>query len=161
MRKKISFILVITFIILMCGCSRETKMGIGEYCDRIHKDYAITIDEESILLEKSGESNTVYCNLNSSLLVFYLGNNNNISGIAGMLSKNNEGELSAFLEDFQKCVSVFTLNSADSVKKTFDECKITADSIKFTDGNKLYTVGKFKYSVITNEQSITVFCERV
>ena len=72
-----------------------------------------------------------------------------------------EGELSTFLDNFQKCVSVFTMNSEDSVKNIFDECKITAESIKFTDGNRQYTVGKFKYSVVTNEQSITVFCKRV
>lgn len=161
MHKKISILLVITLLFSMCGCSRETKMGIGEYCDRIHKDYGITINENSLLLEKNGDINTVYCNLNSSLLVFYLGNNNNISGIAGMLSKDNEGELSTFLDNFQKCVSVFTMNSEDSIKKTFEECKITAEKIKFTDGNSVFTVGKFKYSVITNEQSITVFCERV
>ncbi len=161
MHKKISILLVITLLFSMCGCSRETKMGIGEYCDRIHKDYGITINENSLLLEKNGDINTVYCNLNSSLLVFYLGNNNNISGIAGMLSKDNEGELSTFLDNFQKCVSVFTMNSEDSVKNIFDECKITAKSIKFTDGNRQYTVGKFKYSVVTNEQSITVFCKRV
>lgn len=161
MRKKISLFLVFTLLCVMCGCSRETKMGIGEFSDRIHKDYGLVLEEESILLEKDGESNTVYCNINSFLFVFYLGNNNNVSGIAAMLPKERENELSAFLDNFEKCVSVFTLNSADSIRQTFNECKISAESIKFTDGNKLYTVGKFKYSVVTNELSVTLFCERV
>lgn len=161
MRKKISLFLVFTLLIVLCGCSRETKMGIGEFSDRINKDYELIVEESSIFLEKSGESNTVYCNINSFLYVFYLGSNNNIRGIAAMLPKEKEGELTAFLSDFEKCVSVFTLNSADSVKQTFEECKISAESIKFTDGNQLNTVGKFKYSVVTSEFSVTLFCERV
>lgn len=161
MRKKISLFLVLTLLIVLCGCSRETKMGIGEFSERINKDYELILEEQSILLEKDGENNTVYCNINSFLYVFYLGSNNNIRGIASILPKEKEGELSAFLADFEKCVSVFTLNSADSVKQTFEECKISAESIKFTDGNQLNTVGKFKYSVVTSEFSVTLFCERV
>lgn len=162
MRKKISLFLVLTLLIALCGCSRETKMGIGEFSERINKDYGLILEEPSILLEKDGENNTVYCNINSFLYVFYLGNNNNnIRGIAAMLPKETESELTAFLDDFEKCVSVFTLNGVDSVKQTFEECKITAESIKFTDGNKLNTVGKFKYSVVTSEFSVTLFCERV
>lgn len=161
MRKKISLFLVFTLLIVLCGCSRETKMGIGEFSERINKDYELIIEEQSILLEKDGENNTVYCNINSFLYVFYLGSNNNIRKIAAMLPKEKEGELTAFLSDFEKCVSVFTLNSADSVKQTFEECKISAENIKFTDGNQLNTVGKFKYSVVTSEFSVTLFCERV
>lgn len=161
MRKKISFILVITLIILMCGCSRETKMGIGEYSDRIQKDYGLILDENSIMLEKNGEENTVYCNINSVLFAFYLGGSNRIYRVAGILPKENEENLSEFLDTYEKCVSVFTMNSDEAVKNTFADCKITADSIKFTDGNKLYTVGKFKYSIVTNEFSVTLFCERV
>lgn len=160
MRKKISLFLVFTLLIVLCGCSRETKMGIGEFSERINKDYELIVEEQSILLEKDGENNTVYCNINSFLYVFYLGSNNNIRKIAAMLPKEKEGELTAFLSDFEKCVSVFTLNSADSVKQTFEECKISAESIKFTDGNQLNTVGKFKYSVVTSEFSVTLFCER-
>ena len=160
MQKRISILLVFAFLFSMCGCSRETKMGIGEYFDRIHTDYGITIDEKSLLLEKGSDSNTAYCNLNSFLLVFYLGSTNNITGIAGMISKDKENNLSSFFDDFQKCVSVFTMSDKSSVEKTFKECKFTADSIKFTDGNSIFTVGKFKYSIITSEQSITVFCER-
>lgn len=161
MQKKISIILVFILLFSLCGCSRETKMGIGEYCNRIHKDYEIDIDENSLLLEKGSESNTVYCRLSSFLLVFYLGNDNKISGIAGMLSKDKENELPAFLDSFQKCVSVFTLKEKDSVEKTFNDCKITADSIKFTDGNSTFTVGKFKYSIVTSEQYVTLFCKRI
>ena len=161
MRKKISLFLIFITLILLCGCSREAKMGIGEFSDRISKDYGLTLEDKSMLLEKNDESNTVYCKLNSFLFVFYLGSNNNISGISAMLPKENESELTEFLADFEKCVSVFTLNSKESVGQTFRDCKITADNIKFTDGNRQNTVGKFKYSVITNEYSVTIFCERV
>lgn len=161
MRKKISLFLVFTLICLMCGCSRETKMGIGEFSDRIYKDYKLTFEESSMALEEKDGNNTIYCQLDSFLFVFYLGTNNNICGIAGMLPKEKEDELQAFLDDFEKCVSVFTLNGDDSVRQTFDDCKISAESIKFTDGNKLHTVGKFKYYIITNEYSVTLFCDRV
>lgn len=161
MRKIISLILIFCILILACGCSRETKMGIGEYSDRIQKDFGLVLDEKSILLEKNGENSTVYCNINSFLFVFYLGNSNNIRGLAGILPKEKESELSSFLDSFKKCVSVFTLNSPDDTSRALEDCKISAESIKFTDGNKLNTVGKFQYSVITNESSVTVFCERV
>lgn len=161
MRKKISLFLVLSILILMCGCSRETKMGIGEYSDRILKDYGLMLDEESVLLEKNGEENTLYCNINSFLFVFYLGNNNRIYKIAGILPKESEEVLTEFLNTYEKCVSVFTLNGEEAVKKTFEDCKISSDGIKFTDGNCLYTVGKFKYSVITSELYVSVFCERV
>lgn len=161
MRKKISLFLIFVTLIVLCGCSREAKMGIGEFSDRINKDYGLILQEESMLLEKKEESNTVYCKIDSFLFVFYLGSNNNISGVSAMLPKENESELTEFLDNFEKCVSVFTLNSKDSVEQTFQDCKITADNIKFTDGNQLNTVGKFKYSVITNEFSVTIFCERV
>ena len=161
MRKKISLFLIFVTLIVLCGCSREAKMGIGEFSDRINKDYGLILQEESMLLEKNEESNTVYCKIDSFLFVFYLGSNNNISGVSAMLPKENESELTEFLDNFEKCVSVFTLNSKDSVEQTFQDCKITADNIKFTDGNQLNTVGKFKYSVITNEFSVMIFCERV
>lgn len=161
MRKKISLLLIFITLIILCGCSREAKMGIGEFSDRINKDYGLILREESMLLEKNEESNTVYCKIDSFLFIFYLGSNNNISAVSAMLSKENESELTEFLDDFEKCVSVFTLNSKDSVEQIFTDCKITADNIKFTDGNQLNTVGKFKYSVITNEFSVTLFCERV
>ncbi|MCH5171057.1 MAG: hypothetical protein J1F24_07205 [Oscillospiraceae bacterium] len=161
MRKKISLFLIFVTLIVLCGCSREAKMGIGEFSDRINKDYGLILQEESMLLEKNEESNTVYCKIDSFLFVFYLGSNNNISGVSAMLPKENESELAEFLDDYEKCVSVFTLNSKDSVEQTFQNCKITVDNIKFTDGNQLNTVGKFKYSVITNEFSVTIFCERV
>lgn len=161
MRNKIALFLVFTVLILLCGCSRETKMGIGEFSDRLHKDYGLTFSEESVLLEKNGEENTVYCNINSYLFIFYLGSNSKICEIAGILPKEDGEKLSDFLDTYEKCVSVFTLNSEDSVKSTFNECGISAESIKFTDGNFMNTVGKFKYSVISNELSVTCFCKRV
>lgn len=161
MRKKISLILVFTFVILLCGCSRETKMGIGEFSDRLHKDYGLTLSEESVLLEKNGEENTIYCNINSYLFIFYLGSNNKICEIAGILPKEDADKLTDFLDTYEKCVSVFTLNSEDNVKSTFKECGISAESIKFTDSNFMNTVGKFKYSVISNELSVTCFCKQV
>lgn len=160
MRKKIALLLILTIFIFMCGCSKETKMGFGEFSDRINSDFDLTLDESSISLEKDDEKSKIYCKLNSYLLVFYLGNNNNISGFAGMLPKENEADLPEFLEAFEKCVSIFTLSSPSDVKSLFGECKITADNIKFTDGNQQNTVGKFKYSVVTSDVSVTVFCER-
>ncbi len=160
MRKKIALFLVLTVLTVMCGCSKETKMGFGEFSDRINNDFDLTLEESSISLEKENEKNKIYCKLDSYLLVFYLGNNNNISGFAGMLPKENEDELPEFLEAFGKCVSVFTLSPLHDVKSLFKECKITADNIKFTDGNQQNTVGKFRYSVVMSDISVTVFCER-
>lgn len=161
MRKIISLFLVLAFIIPLCGCSRETKMGIGEYSDRLNKDYGLILDENSMLLEKNGEENTVYFNISSYLFVLYLSNNNRIYKVAGILPKENEGSLTEFLDTYKKCVSVFTLNSEEAVKQVFTDCKMTADSIKFADGNSLFTVSKFKYSVVASELSVALFCERI
>lgn len=161
MMKKISVLLVIILIFLLFGCSREAKFGVGEFADRINKDFDKQITENSVSLEKDDGKNRIYCKIDDFLLVLYLGNNNNICGVAMMLPIEEENKMSLFFDDFTQCVSVFTNTSYSDAKSTLNECSISSESIKFTDSNKISTVGKFKYSVITNEMSVTLFCERV
>lgn len=161
MKKIISAFLLFSLIFLFGSCSRDMKIGIGEFSDRIYNDYKLTVDQNSFSLENENGKNKVYCKISSSLFVFYLTDNGNICGIAALLPKNRENDLKLFLSDFKKCSSVFTLYTLEETEKIFSDCGISEDKIKFTDGNKLYTVGKFKYSVVTNELSVTLFCERV
>ena len=161
MRKKICIFLSFILIFSLVGCSRENKFGVGEFSERIQNDYGLTVDESSISLEKADGKNRIYCKMNSFLLVFYLGSNDNISGFAMMLPKEDEGRLSEFYDNFQKCVSIFTLSPLEKVEDTLGSCGITLQSIKFADSNRLNTVGKFRYTVVTSEISITLFCERV
>ena len=161
MNKIISILLVIISLFSLCSCSKEAKFGFGEFCKRMSDEYQIEINEANVSIEKDDGKNRLYCTLNSYLLVTYLGSNDNITGIAMLLTDESQSDIATFYSYFIKCTCVFTGLGFDDVQKTLLDCDISPDIIKFADSNKVYTVGKFKYSVITNEKSITLFCERV
>lgn len=161
MKRKISLFLVFTLLFLLVGCSREAKFGVGEFFDRMEKDFETEINESDITLEKDDGKDRIYCTLDEYLLVLYLRNGQNISGVCMMIPKEKENELTVFINDFSKCVSILTSCPYEEVRKTMKDINISADKIKFADGNSINTVGKYKYSVIENEVSVTLFCERV
>ncbi len=161
MRKIISVLLAITLVFMLTSCSRESKFGVGEFCDRIRADYEIEVNESSVYLDKHDGKNRIYCTCNSFLLVLYLGVNDNISGVAMMIQNDQKDKLESFLDSYKKCVCVFTGMNFEDTTKIFSDLKISADKINFADNSSVCTVGKYKYSIITNEMTITLFCERV
>ena len=56
---------------------------------------------------------------------------------------------------------MFTNNDYDTQKATLENCQINTDTIKYADSNNVITVGKYKYTVICNDYSVTFFCDRV
>lgn len=163
MKKIISIFLAVLLPLISCGCSRESKMGIDEFLSRIKKDYSVEIDESTLSLEETDEKKVVYCRISNFLCVFYLGTGNNISGIAVMADgeTDNENITAELIESYAKCAAVFTMQSEDEIKTVLSERGITADKIKFTDSNLLFTVGKFEYTVVADTEYITLFCRRV
>lgn len=158
--KKLLAISFIFIIIFFNGCSKEEKFGVEQFVTRMNKEYNTEYKTADFLLGKNqDENNCLFYEDGNSLLSLRLNNNNQIVGI-GLLSLP-EKNYTQVIDYFCKFCSVFTGFDYDSQMKILNECEITTEKIKLTDSNMVITVGKYKYSVICNNYSVTLFCDRV
>ncbi len=158
--KKLLAISFIFIIIFFNGCSKEEKFGVEQFVTRMNKEYNAEYKTADFLLGKNqDENNCLFYEDGNSLLSLRLNNNNQIVGI-GLLSLP-EKNYTQVIDHFCKICSVFTGFDYDSQMKILNECEITTERIKLTDSNMVITVGKYKYSVICNNYSVTLFCDRV
>ncbi len=159
MKKLLAFFIVF-IIIFFSGCSKEEKFGIEQFVSRINKNFETQYQTADFMLGKNGnDNNYLFYEFDNSLLSLNLNNDNQIVGIGLLtLAENNYSET---IDNFCKYCSVFTGSDYQSQMKILNECDITPEQIKTTDSNMVITVGKYKYSVICNNYSVTLFCDRV
>lgn len=160
MLKKFMIICICFLLIFLCGCSQESKFGVQQFAERINKQYETDYMTSDFILgtDESGE-NYLFCDKGDMLISLSVDANNTIRGVGLLLTESmdiNEG-----LNTFLQICCVFTGESEDNQRATFLNCGITQEKIKYADSNLVITVGKFKYSVICNDYSVTLFCDRV
>ena len=157
--KKLLAILMIFIIIFFSACSKESKFGIQQFTERMNKTYETDYKTEDFVLSNRNDTNFLFYSQDCTLLSVFIDSENNIKGISFLVTADGDIE-QAKITYCQMC-SIFTGNDFDSQMEIFTESSFFDDNIKFADGNSLITVGRYRYSVICNDYSITFFCERV
>ena len=160
MFKKMLLIVISISLSLLCGCSKESKFGLEQFTSRMNTQFDYSLNTADFILHiDENENNNLFCELNSSLVTLSLDNNNDIKGIS-LLSTDSQ-DIPNTINFFCNMCCVFTGNDYDAQKSIFDSCQINTDIIKYADSNNVITVGKYKYTVVCNEYSVTLFCDRV
>lgn len=147
-------------LVFLCACSKENKFGVEQFVDRMNSQFEYSLNTADFILHiDENENNNLFCEIESSLITLSLDNNNDINGIS-LLSTNSQ-DIENTLDFFCDVCCVFTSNDYNTQKAILDNCNIKADTIKYADSNNVITVGKYKYTVVCNEYSITLFCDKI
>ena len=156
--KKLLAILLIVITIFLCSCSKESDFGIEQFVDRMNKNYETNLETNKFSSSQRDGDNFLFYSDNSSMMSFMLDNQNNIRSISLLITADYSIEKAK--DTFCKMCSIFTGKNFESQTKEIRESDLY-NNIKFADGNNKITVGRYKYSVICNNYSITFFCEKI
>jgi hypothetical protein len=160
MCKKILIFSLACAFCFLCGCSKESKFGVEQFSYRMNSQFEYGFDTKQFILgiDENNENNLFY-ERDSSLITLSLDNNNNIIGIS--LLETDTQKASETIRLFSHMCSVFTGNDYETQCTIFEDYKINEETIKVADNNTVITVGKYKYTIICNEFSITLFCDKL
>ena len=160
MLKKFMLSFICLTLIMLCGCSQESKFGVQQFVERMNTLYETDFTTDEFILGTDNEGkNYLFCDRNGILMSLSIDTNNTICGVG--LTITESMDINIGLDTFLQISGVFTGKTEDEQKSILTDCGITADKIKYADSNFVITVGKYKYSVICNDYSVTLFCDRV
>lgn len=153
-------ICLICILLTLCGCSQEQKFGLEQFVSRINKQFETTYKTSDFMLgtDENGKR-YLFCDNDYGLTTLSLGTDNSIIGVGLLI--NESMDTNDAINTFCNICCVFTGNDKSTQQEILTQCQITGDTIKYADNNTVITVGKYKYTVVCNEYSITLFCDRV
>lgn len=157
--KKLLAILMVFITLLLCSCSKESKFGVQQFVERMNKAFETDYNTNEFMLSEKNDENFLFLTREKNMITLLLDNNNNIKGISLLITADSNIENAKEL--YCKICSVLTGNSYENQLKIFNESDFFTDKIKFTDGNSLITVGRYKYTIVSNSYAITFFCDRI
>ena len=158
--KKLLALFIVFIIIFFNSCSKEEKFGVEQFVDRINKNYNTEYSTSDFLLGKNQrEENCLFYEQDNSMIVLILNNENLITGTGLLIT--DDSNIQEYINDFCRISSTITNSDYTKQSEILEQCGINTDNIKKTDSNWRITVGKYKYSVVSNNYSITLFCERI
>ncbi len=159
MKRLLAFFTVF-IIIFFNGCSKEEKFGVEQFVDRINKNYSTEYNTSDFLLGKNQrEENCLFYEQENSMIVLILNNENLITGTGLLIT--DDSDIQEYINQFCGISSILTNSDYAKQSEILEQCGINVNNIKKTDSNWIITVGKYKYSVICNSYSVTLFCDRV
>lgn len=151
---------LICVLLCLCGCSKEEKFGLEQFVSRMNEQYNTTYKTADFMLGTDAENKKyLFCDSSEGLISLSLDSNNDIIGVSLLI--NESIDINKGINTFLNICCIFKGNDEASEKKIFTDCNITDHTIKYADNNTVITVGKYKYTVVCNEYSITFFCDRV
>ena len=151
---------LICVLLCLCGCSQEEKFGLEQFVSRMNEQYNTTYKTADFMLGTDAENKKyLFCDSSEGLISLSLDSNNDIIGVSLLI--NESIDINKGINTFLNICCIFKGNDEKSEKKIFTDCNITDHTIKYADNNTVITVGKYKYTVVCNEYSITFFCDRV
>lgn len=160
MLKKITVWLICLALITLCGCSQESKFGVQQFVERMNTLYETDYTTDEFILGNTEDGKSyLFCDRNGILLALSIDTNNALCGVG--LTITESMDINIGLDTFLQICGVFTGKSEDEQKEILIKCGITDDKIEYADSNFVITVGKYKYSVVCNDYSVTLFCDRV
>ncbi|MBQ4572350.1 MAG: hypothetical protein IJA80_03640 [Clostridia bacterium] len=157
--KKLLAILMVFITVFFSACSKESKFGIQQFTERMNKTFETDYKTSDFVLSKREDENVMFLSEENSLISVFIDNNNYIKGVSLLITA--DGDIENAKNTYCQMCSIFTGNDYESQMKIFSESDFFNEDIKFADGNSLITVGRYKYTVVCNDYSITFFCERV
>lgn len=158
MVKKI--IALICVLLCLCGCSQEEKFGLEQFVSRMNEQYNTTYKTADFMLGTDADNHKyLFCDSDDGFVSLSLDSNNDIIGVSLLI--NESIDINKGINTFLDICCIFKGNDEESEKKVFTDCNISAHTIKYADSNMVITVGKYKYTVVCNEYSVTFFCDRV
>lgn len=159
MKKLLAFFTVF-IIIFFNGCSKEEKFGVEQFVDRINQNYETEYKTSDFLLGKNqNEENCLFYEQGNTMIALLLNNENQITGTGLLITDDSNTQ--EYINEFCRISSILTNSEYVKQNEILEQCGIDKNSIKLTDSNWIITVGKYEYSVVCNNYSITLFCERV
>ena len=156
--KKLLAILIVIITIFLCSCSKESKFGAEQFVERMNSAFGTNLETKSFHLSQRGENSFFFSTDDTSMTTLIIDNDSNIKGVSILITA--DGNIDDTKNTYCQMCSIFTGNNYENQIKIFKESKFF-DDIKFTDGNSLITVGRFKYTIVSNTYSITFMCDRV
>ena len=112
-----------------------------------------------LLGKNQQEENFLFYEEDNTMVILILNNENQVVGTSLLITDNNIME--EYINKFCRMASILTNLDYQKQIEILEQCEINESNIKNTDSNFTITVGKYKYSVVSNNYSITLFCERV
>lgn len=158
MKKFLVLVLVISTILLP-SCSRESKFGLQQFVTRMESDFEIQLNTTDFIFNGNDGDGFLFYENGNQLTTLFLDSNNIIKGISLLITP--EESIDNAIDLFCKMCSVFTGNTYEDQQQIFRDGKITVDYINYNNSNMVLTVGRYKYTVVCNEYSVTLFCEKV
>lgn len=159
-KKTVAIFLCLIFIAtLFCSCSQESKFGIEELCKRTNEEFGTSLNSKDFFLAENDDGRFLIYEENNLLISVSLDTNSTVKGISVLFTSDESTENG--VDIFHKLCCVFTGNVPTEQQEILDSCDISADKIKFADSSSVFTVGKYKYVIVCNDYSITLFCDRV
>lgn len=157
--RKLLAILMVFITVFFSACSKESKFGIQQFVERMNKTYKTEYQTSDFFLTKREDENILFLSEKNSLISVFIDSNNYIKGVSLLITA--DGDIDKGKNTYCQMCSIFTGNDYESQMKIFTESEFFNEDIKFADGNSLITVGRYKYTIVCNDYSVTFFCERV
>ena len=157
--RKLLAILMVFITVFFSACSKESKFGIQQFVERMNKTYKTEYQTSDFLLTKREDENILFLSEKNSLISVFIDSNNYIKGVSLLITA--DGDIDKGKNTYCQMCSIFTGNDYESQMKIFTESEFFNEDIKFADGNSLITVGRYKYTIVCNDYSVTFFCDRI
>ena len=157
--KKLLAIIMAFISLFLCSCSKESKFGVQQFVERMNNSFMTDYTTSEFLQSKKNDDNLLFLTRESHMLNLLLDGDNNIKGISLLLTADGNIENAKTL--YCQMCSVFTGNDYEIQCKIFSDSDFLNESIKFADGNSVITVGRYKYTIVSNDYAITFFCDRI
>lgn len=158
MKKLLAFLLIF-ITIFFSSCSKEKTFGIQQFTERMNKNYNTNLQTSEFILGERDNETFLFLSKGSTLISLSLDSKNYIKSVSLLITADGNIE-NAKITYCQMC-SIFTGNDYENQMEIFTESDFFNEGIKFADGNSLITVGRYKYTIVCNDYSITFMCNRI
>ena len=125
----------------------------------MNKNYNTNLQTSEFILGERDNETFLFLSKGSTLISLSLDSKNYIKSVSLLITADGNIE-NAKITYCQMC-SVFIGNDYENQMEIFTESDFFNESIKFADGNSLITVGRYKYTIVCNDYSITFMCNRI
>ena len=158
--KKFFLILLVLFSVFLQCCTTQEKMGVSQFVSEMNKKFELEMKTSDFQLGYDENNNCyLFSETEHSLTTLFLNENNQITGVSLLIIPNSD--IPYYINHFVQICSVFTHTQYELQLQTLNDNGFDANKINFADGNTSVTIGKYKYTIISNAYSITLFCDRI
>lgn len=157
--KKLLVLLLVFINLFLCSCSKESKFGVQQFVERMNNTFETDYTTSEFLQSEKNDDNLLFLTQNNEMICLLLDDENDIKGISLLITA--EGNIENSKKLYCQMCSIFTGNNYEAQYEIFNEADFLNEDIKFADGNSIITVGRYKYTIVSNSYAITFFCDKI